>query len=302
MIPRLRCRHGFAASRYAAVLSLLLAVASGCGTATPLSCLPGAQQACACPGGGQGVQVCNPDGHSLGACQACEAADMAFIDLIAGAGDLPGPGDMAAQADAGALAGDAAPLQDGALANDSASDELAMDGAKCSKPSDCKSAVCDAVKMTCTPTSCSNGVLDPNETDIDCGGGTCAGCRSGQACWASIDCESHVCRAPLGEGKGSCASPTAIFTLCIVLVGRSADTMANLPAKIFGAPIHAVGAGLARIVPNLQVYVPARALLRGQIPGTPVWSFVATGAMHALFYATLLLTLSALIFRKRDFQ
>lgn len=95
---------------------------------------------------------------------------------------------------------------------------------------------------------------------------------------------------------------TAIFTLCIFLVGRSADTMANLPPKIFGPEIHAIGAGLARVFPNLQVYVPARSLLLGQVPGAPVWPFVASGAMHALFYATFLLTLGALVFRKRDFQ
>jgi Cu-processing system permease protein len=95
---------------------------------------------------------------------------------------------------------------------------------------------------------------------------------------------------------------SAIFTLCIFLVGRSADTMASLPPKIFGSGIHTAGAALARVVPNLQVYVPARSLLLGQLPQTPVWPFVATGAIHALFYSTFLLTMSALVFRKRDFQ
>jgi hypothetical protein len=33
-----------------------------------------------------------------------------------------------------------------------------------------------------------------------------------------------------------------------------------------------------------------------------VWPFVVTASAQALFYSTLLLTLSALIFRKRDFQ
>ena len=95
---------------------------------------------------------------------------------------------------------------------------------------------------------------------------------------------------------------TAIFTLGVFFAGRSADTMANLPPKIFSKEGHAAGAALARVVPNLQVYVPPRTLLLGQDPDTPVWGFVATGAIHAVFYATLLLTLSALIFRKRDFE
>jgi hypothetical protein len=39
------------------------------------ACVPGAQVACACPGGGkQGVRVCTPDGSGLGACDGCGAA------------------------------------------------------------------------------------------------------------------------------------------------------------------------------------------------------------------------------------
>jgi Cu-processing system permease protein len=116
-------------------------------------------------------------------------------------------------------------------------------------------------------------------------------------------CEVAIISAIAGL-FASFSSPflTAIFTLCFFLVGRSADTMASLPPKLFGPEIHAIGAGLARVVPNLQTYVPARSLLLGQVPHMPVWPFVATAAIHAVFYATFLLTLSAVIFRKRDFQ
>jgi Cu-processing system permease protein len=95
---------------------------------------------------------------------------------------------------------------------------------------------------------------------------------------------------------------TAIFTLGVFVAGRSADTMANLPARMLGSELHAIGAGLARVVPNLQIYVPPRPLLLGQVPGSPVWPFVGSAVIHAIFYAAFLLTLSALIFRKRDFQ
>jgi ABC-type transport system involved in multi-copper enzyme maturation permease subunit len=95
---------------------------------------------------------------------------------------------------------------------------------------------------------------------------------------------------------------SGILTLCLFLLGRSADSMAHLPPKLLGTFIQQCGAALARVVPNLQMYVPARSLLLGQVPQTPVWPFVATAAMHAVFYATFLLTLSAIIFRKRDFQ
>jgi Cu-processing system permease protein len=95
---------------------------------------------------------------------------------------------------------------------------------------------------------------------------------------------------------------TSLLTLGIFLVGRSADTLARIPARIFGDLIHNLGAAMAAILPNLHVYVPARPLLLGQVVETPVWGFVALAAAHAVFYATILLTLAALIFRKRDFQ
>ena len=95
---------------------------------------------------------------------------------------------------------------------------------------------------------------------------------------------------------------TAIFTLGVFLVGRSADTLGNLPARVFGDEIHGVGRGLARVFPNLQVFVPPRPLLLGEVSASPTWPFVATAAALAAFYAIVLLTISALVFRKRDFQ
>jgi hypothetical protein len=95
---------------------------------------------------------------------------------------------------------------------------------------------------------------------------------------------------------------TAIFTLGVFFVGRSADLLANLPPRVFGQTVHDIGHVLARIFPNLHVYTPARPLLLGEVPDAPLWRFVGTGALHALLYSVILLTLSALVFRKRDFQ
>ena len=95
---------------------------------------------------------------------------------------------------------------------------------------------------------------------------------------------------------------SAMFTIGIFLLGRSSDTLANLPARSFGEPIRQLGQALARVVPNLHVYVPARPLLLGQVPGTPVWPYVGVAAAHALFYTVVVLCLGALVFRKRDFQ
>ena len=55
----------------------------------------------------------------------------------------------------------------------------------------------DCVGGLCT--GCTNGTLDSNETDIDCGG-TCAPCAEGKACKVGTDCVGGACDA------GSCAA------------------------------------------------------------------------------------------------
>ena len=116
-------------------------------------------------------------------------------------------------------------------------------------------------------------------------------------------CEVSIVAA-LATLFASFSSPflTTIFTIGIFLVGRSADTLANLPARTFGQEVRVGGKVLAHVFPNLHVYVPARPLLLGEVADVAVWPYVGSAAAHALFYATALLTLSALIFRKRDFQ
>jgi ABC-type transport system involved in multi-copper enzyme maturation permease subunit len=85
-------------------------------------------------------------------------------------------------------------------------------------------------------------------------------------------------------------------------VGRSADTLGNLPPRSFGPTMRAIGRGLSKVFPNLHIYVPARPLLLGEVDGQPVWSYVGRASLYALAYAVVALALSALIFRKRDFQ
>jgi Cu-processing system permease protein len=94
---------------------------------------------------------------------------------------------------------------------------------------------------------------------------------------------------------------TATFTVMIFVIGRSSDTLAHLPRKIFGDVIADAGKVAARLFPNLHVYVPSRSLLLGQSKGTEVWHYVAEAAGHALLYAVAMLAASVLAFRKRDF-
>jgi ABC-type transport system involved in multi-copper enzyme maturation permease subunit len=95
---------------------------------------------------------------------------------------------------------------------------------------------------------------------------------------------------------------TSIFTLAIFIIGRTADTLGNLPAKMFGETVHNFGVVLAKIVPNLYLYAPARPLVLGHVTGTPVLTYVASASLHSFCYALILLLLSAVIFQRRDFQ
>jgi ABC-type transport system involved in multi-copper enzyme maturation permease subunit len=94
---------------------------------------------------------------------------------------------------------------------------------------------------------------------------------------------------------------TATCTALVFILGRSADTLAHLPPRMFGA-FASVFHAMARVVPNLHVYVPARTLLLGQAPGHPLWPYVGEAALHAVFYATVLVAVGTLAFRKRDFS
>lgn len=68
--------------------------------------------------------------------------------------------------------------------------QLCPNGEGCSANSDCIFNTCTA--GVCQPPTCSNGVLDPGETDVDCGG-NCSPCGDGLKCATGQDCQSKVC-------------------------------------------------------------------------------------------------------------
>jgi hypothetical protein len=94
---------------------------------------------------------------------------------------------------------------------------------------------------------------------------------------------------------------TAIFTFGVFLVGRSADTLAKLPVRVFGEAIHSAGVWLSKVVPNLMLYVPPRPLLTGEASDVALWPYVGRAALHALGWSVLLLASASVIFRRRDF-
>jgi Cu-processing system permease protein len=121
------------------------------------------------------------------------------------------------------------------------------------------------------------------------------------------------CALTLGEAAiitavatffSSFSSPflTAVFTLSVFLIGRSADTLAHLPAREVGPAVKRAAAVLAHVVPNLQVYVPARPVLLGHVPEISTWHLVLKATAQAGAYSVIMLSIAALIFRRRDFS
>jgi ABC-type transport system involved in multi-copper enzyme maturation permease subunit len=94
---------------------------------------------------------------------------------------------------------------------------------------------------------------------------------------------------------------TAVFTFGVFIVGRSADTLAALPPKMFGSALRELGALASRVVPNLMLYVPERPLLTGEAAGTSLMAYSAWALLHAFGWIAGLLAAATLIFRRRDF-
>jgi len=93
---------------------------------------------------------------------------------------------------------------------------------------------------------------------------------------------------------------TAVFTLGIFAVGRSADMLAQMPARVFGETVKQMGAALARVVPNLMAYVPARSQLTGESL-TPLSDYLMYAGAQAVAWSVGLLAVAVVVFRRRDF-
>jgi hypothetical protein len=89
---------------------------------------------------------------------------------------------------------------------------FACPGTLCEQDVGCASELCqggDGGPRVCV-TTCTDGVQDGDETDVDCGGGLCPGCAAGETCKVSTDCAAMlacfhgVCRSPACEQPGDC--------------------------------------------------------------------------------------------------
>lgn len=94
---------------------------------------------------------------------------------------------------------------------------------------------------------------------------------------------------------------SALFTLGVFVVGRQADALTRLPVRQFGQFLHDAGVMLAKVVPNLQLFVPARPLLLGEVVTVKLGEYLGMAAITSLGWSVALLTVSVLVFNERDF-
>ncbi len=63
----------------------------------------------------------------------------------------------------------------------------------------------------CSTASCTDGIKNQDETDIDCGGTKCSKCSNGKACVINSDCSSNQCTG------GKCMAPCITNSDCSIL-------------------------------------------------------------------------------------
>lgn len=68
----------------------------------------------------------------------------------------------------------------------------------------CDDGVTPAVCVNKTDPSCSDGLKNQDETDIDCGGTKCNPCGVGQDCLAASDCSSGICQGGTCQAAPTC--------------------------------------------------------------------------------------------------
>ena len=72
-------------------------------------------------------------------------------------------------------------------------------------------ATCSLDRSSCA--LCTDKIMNGNETDVDCGGGTCLKCSDGKKCNSGSDCRSTRCVAGWDTPQ-KCIPCTGEYTMC----------------------------------------------------------------------------------------
>ncbi len=114
-------------------------------------------------------------------------------------------------------------------------------GLNCLLDTDCRTKDCtnNGTSLYCAAAAhCGNGLLDPTETDVDCGGPECLGCPADKSCVDSGDCadgracvgpdSAKVCGCLAGEGACDPSDPTRMST-CQPIAGQWVSSSCAVP-------------------------------------------------------------------------
>lgn len=96
----------------------------------------------------------------------------------------------------------------------------------------CAARGCDSPGGCITPLplpTCTDGLVNGAETDVDCGGGLCPKCTTGRRCLVNSDCASLVCAGALCLAP-SCADGVRNGDEICVDCGGSCPACSNCPA------------------------------------------------------------------------
>ncbi len=144
-----------------------------------------------------GGAVCDGNGNCVGCLQDANCTTPQVCDTTTNACVDPTCTDVK-------LDGDETDVDCGGLVCDPC-----IDGKLCLVAGDCESGVCadnGSGMTTCQTASCGDGVLNGDETDVDCGGSCAADCADTLLCLVAADCQSGVC-ADDGMGTLKCSAP-----------------------------------------------------------------------------------------------
>jgi ABC-type transport system involved in multi-copper enzyme maturation permease subunit len=94
---------------------------------------------------------------------------------------------------------------------------------------------------------------------------------------------------------------SALFAVGVFIVGRSADSLARFPVRTFGQTAHDLALAVSKIVPNLQVYVPPRPLLLGEVASVNLSVYLGMASITSIGWSLGLLAVAVLVFNERDF-
>jgi Cu-processing system permease protein len=95
---------------------------------------------------------------------------------------------------------------------------------------------------------------------------------------------------------------TALFTFGVWIVGRSADTMANMKSRAIPDMVKELLKQLGKVWPNFNLFVPGRHTLEVQLgDGAGPLSYLVNNMIYATAYSCVILVLAALIFQRRNF-